>query len=260
MKLCFTTLGCYERSLDEIISLTKKYGFDAVEIRGISGELDNAKINDLSYENRKITREKLQANGITPIAIDTSSRFHKPEEYDAAIAEAITAIEIAKDMGIKYVRVFGDKFTLGVEECTKRMISGLTYLCEKAGDVNVLLEIHGECNTVEVLTPIVEKLSEYKNFGLLWDVQHSHRSYGANWKVFYDFIRPYIKHIHIKDYSDEREQLCPAGEGSIPICDIVATLLNDGYDGYFSLEWEKKWHPELCEIEIALDSFVRVMK
>ena len=259
MKLCFTTLGCYEKDLDEIISLTKKYGFDAIEIRGISGELDNANINDLSCVNRKSTREKMQQNGITPIAIDTSCWFHKPEKYDDAIAEGINAIEIAKDMGIRYVRVFGDKFTLGVEECTKRMISGLTYLCEQAADVNILLEIHGECNTIEALKPIIDKMSEYKNFGLLWDIQHSHRSYGKNWREFYDFIRPYIKHVHIKDYSDKREQLCLVGEGAIPIGDIVSTLLNDGYDGYFSLEWEKKWHPELCEMELALDHFVRVM-
>ena len=259
MKLCFTTLGCCERTLDEIISLAKKYGFDSIEIRGISGELDNAKINDLSCENRKVTREKLQNSGIIPVVIDTSCRFHRPEEYDGAIAEGINSIEIAKDMGIKYVRVFGDKFTLGVEECTNRIISGLTYLCERAGDVDILLEIHGECNTIEALTPIIDKMSEYNHFGLIWDIQHSHRSYGNDWRVFYDFIRPYIKHIHIKDYSDTEENLCLIGEGSIPIDDIVYTLLKDGYDGYFSLEWEKKWHPELCEIELALDSFVRVM-
>ena len=28
-------------------------------------------------------------------------------------------------------------------------------------------------------------------------------------------------------------------------------LIEDGFDGYFSLEWEKKWHPELpdCDTE-----------
>ena len=65
---------------------------------------------------------------------------------------------------------------------------------------------------------------------------------------------------YIKDYSDEKEQLCLIGEGSIPIGDIVSTLLNDGYDGYFSLEWEKKWHPELPEIEEALKAYVSMMR
>jgi hypothetical protein len=35
--------------------------------------------------------------------------------------------------------------------------------------------------------------------------------------------------------------------------------MDDDYDGYFSLEWEKKWHPDLPEAEIAYPGFVRVM-
>lgn len=37
--------------------------------------------------------------------------------------------------------------------------------------------------------------------------------------------------------------LCLIGEGVIPIKEIVKTLESDGYSGYMSLEWEKKWHP-----------------
>ena len=33
-------------------------------------------------------------------------------------------------------------------------------------------------------------------------------------------------------------------------------LLSDGYKGAFSLEWEKKWHPELPPVETALERFV----
>ena len=50
------------------------------------------------------------------------------------------------------------------------------------------------------------------------------------------------------------------GAGDVPIHDIVDTLVKDGYDGYFSIEWEKKWHPELpdCETEFpAYPKFVR---
>ena len=37
-------------------------------------------------------------------------------------------------------------------------------------------------------------------------------------------------------------------------------MLEDGYDGFFSLEWEKKWHPELPPVEDALERYVRLMK
>ena len=46
-------------------------------------------------------------------------------------------------------------------------------------------------------------------------------------------------------------KLCHVGDGDIPIAAIVKKLIEDGFDGYFSLEWEKKWHPELpdCDTE-----------
>jgi sugar phosphate isomerase/epimerase len=82
---------------------------------------------------------------------------------------------------------------------------------------------------------------------------------------FYKVMKSYITHTHLKDHirgtpGDERTyKLCLVGEGDIPIKAIVKQLMDDGYDGYFSLEWEKKWHPDLPEAEIAYPGFVRVM-
>ena len=41
MKLSFSTLGCYNFKLDDMIKLAKKYHIDALEVRGIANELDN---------------------------------------------------------------------------------------------------------------------------------------------------------------------------------------------------------------------------
>jgi hypothetical protein len=37
-------------------------------------------------------------------------------------------------------------------------------------------------------------------------------------------------------------------------------LRNDGYQGYYSFEWEKLWHPELEEPEVALPAYVSAMR
>jgi hypothetical protein len=34
-------------------------------------------------------------------------------------------------------------------------------------------------------------------------------------------------------------------------------LVEHGYRGYYSFEWEKVWHPEIEEPEIAFPDFVR---
>ena len=50
------------------------------------------------------------------------------------------------------------------------------------------------------------------------------------------------------------------GEGEVP-CPAVVELLNrEGYKGMISAEWEKKWHPEIEEPEIAMPQHARVLR
>ena len=253
MKLCFSTLGCSDRSLDQILSLAKNYRIPAIEIRGIDGVLDNSQIKVFSKNSLGLTSETFKAWGISPIVLGTSCSFHSPEKYEKAVFEGITSIKIAESLGAPYIRVFGDRLTEG---STDRIISGLSELCSVSPKVSVLLEVHGDYNTEETLCPITEKMRNRENFGLIWDIEHTHKPYGNGWDKFYSVFRPYIKHVHIKDRSDKIQALCLVGEGNVPVRQIAKRLIGDGYDGYFSLEWEKKWHPELPEIEAALDSFI----
>ena len=191
--------------------------------------------------------------------IEKSSKAKATDKFDKAIQEGIASVEIAEALGFRYIRVFGDKLISDERECTLRVISGLSSLCEHCENVNVLLEVHGDFNNIQALSPVLDKMSDVKNFGLIWDIEHTHKTYGDNWSEFYSFARPYIRHVHIKDYSEVSKRLTLVGDGNIPIIPIVERLLSDGYDGYFSLEWEKKWHRELPDITVALDSFVKQM-
>ena len=256
IKLCFSTLGCSELSLDDILSMSQNHGIPAVEIRGISGVMNNLEITDFCVENHNSTKNKLKSFGIIPIVLGTSCAFHNEEKYNDAINEGLASIKIAEALGIKNIRVFGDRFK---PDSTERIISGISLLCESTDKVNVLLEVHGDYNTIDALRPITDTLSAYGNFGLIWDIGHTHRSYGENWMEFYGFARPFTKHVHIKDISDKEQRLVLIGHGNVPIKPIVEKLISDGYDGYFSLEWEKKWHPELEDMPVALDSFIKVM-
>ena len=46
----------------------------------------------------------------------------------------------------------------------------------------------------------------------------------------------------------------------MPNREIVELLLEKGYNGYLSAEWEKKWHPSIEEPEIALPQHARVLR
>jgi sugar phosphate isomerase/epimerase len=155
--------------------------------------------------------------------------------------------------------VFGDRIGEKYGDTQSRAPECIARLCALSDKVTVLLEVHGDFNTVDALKPVLERLEGIENFGLIWDIGHTHRTYGDRWREFYSFVRPYVRHVHVKDISDSGKCLTLPGEGNVLIREIAEGLLADGYGGYFSLEWEKKWHPELPDIEPALEGFLRVM-
>ena len=259
MKLCFSTLGCFDYTLDEIIALAERYGVDALEIRGINSVMDNRAIPEFSEECAEETKKKLAERGIRLYSLGTSCSFHDAAKRDNMIATAKEEILVAKRMGFSYIRVFGNNLTEDKEACFERVGTALAEIADFAAEngITLLLEIHGNYNSIENVAPVLNIVGDRKGFGIIWDIAHSDKVYGENWEPFYELIRPYIRHIHLKDHKDGTLTL--PGDGVIPIIPIVERLLADGYDGYFSLEWEKKWHPEIGNIEPALDKLIALL-
>lgn len=267
-KLCFSTLGCAGLCLAESARLGKTHGMSGIELRGIAGETDARKIPDLAAEHAADSRALLDEVGIVPVVLGTSCKFHDPGKRRAALDEGVASAKAAAGLGIPFNRVFGNDAKPDAAIATRSVIEGIGELCAAAGDVIVLLEVHGDFNRSEALMPVIGALDRggVRNFGLIWDVAHSDRAYGSEWQRFYNDIAPWVRHVHIKDHvriaagSGTRSfRLTMPGDGEIPIRDIVRRLALDGYSGYFSLEWERMWHPELPPIEDALPRFVEIM-
>ena len=51
-----------------------------------------------------------------------------------------------------------------------------------------------------------------------------------------------------------------AGRGGVSFAGAVNALRELNYNSYISFEWEKYWHPEIEEPEVALPDFVKAMK
>ena len=258
MKLCFSTLGCTDYSLCEAIALAKKHKIDAIEIRGLCDILDNEKIPFFFEEESENTKNLFMESGVCPIVLGSSCTFHDKENYDAAIREGLAALRIASRIGFSAIRVFGDRIEGDEEECLARIINGISVLCKEAEGLGVfvLLEVHGEINTTRRIEKIVAACGDFPRFCLLWDVCHTRKT--CNPKDFYERFAPYIRHVHFKDIRGDLHVL--PGEGELPLKEIAEMMLSGGYDGYFSLEWEKKWHPELPPMEKALQKYTEILR
>ena len=268
MKLAATTLGCPDWSFEKILEEFEKLGLEGIEIRGLEGEMNAEKIKYFLPEYAEDTLNRVAAHHLKLIGFGTSCNFHDLAQYDANIRQGKESIDVCERMRIPSIRVFGDKFPEEYtrEEVIANVIRGLQELCTygQPKGVDVYLEIHGQFNTTEALEPVLEAMKDTPNFGILWDIEHSDRAYGDAVELFYQLIQPFIRHIHVKDYLRATEtspfRLCPVGEGEIPIPTLVSWLKRDGYQGYLSLEWEKKWVPELPEAEVAFPAYVSYMK
>lgn len=263
MKLSFSTLGCPDWSFDRIVKQARAMGFGGIEIRGVNGVMEAESIAEFSEASAAATRARLAEAGLALVGFGTSVAFHDEGAYGAMVESGRRAVDVCARMGIPSIRVFGDRIESPADmpAVAARVARGIGALCEYAldKDVAVIQEVHGDFNTIEAISAVIDGAKAHPNFGILWDVQHSDKTYGDDWPRFYEVIAPYLRHVHIKDHRRDGFALCLVGEGDVPIPAICKRLERDGYDGWYSLEWEKKWHPELPEPEVAFPAYVRYM-
>ncbi len=49
-------------------------------------------------------------------------------------------------------------------------------------------------------------------------------------------------------------------EGEAPVSEALTALRKGGFKGYYSFEWEKMWHPEIQEPEIAMPHYAKAIQ
>ena len=49
------------------------------------------------------------------------------------------------------------------------------------------------------------------------------------------------------------------GEGDVPVKTQVQVLAAGGYKGYYGFEWEKRWHPEIPDPEVAFPHYAKTI-
>jgi len=262
MKLAFTTLGCPGWSFAKILDEAEKMGFSGIEIRGIEDKMLAEEMTPFFAENKAVTLAALKDHNLEIIGFGSSVQFDDAGKFESAVAEGKRAIDVCSFMGIPAIRIFGNKILPGETETgmIARVTRGAGILAVYGEDkgVRVVLETHGDFNTLERIGAIFDKVNN-NNFRLLWDVGNTDVIYGDNFMEFYRPMKDLISHTHFKDYKRETHKHCRIGEGQVPIKAIARQLVADGYNGYFTLEWEKKWHPELPEAEIAFPEFIQIM-
>jgi sugar phosphate isomerase/epimerase len=264
--IAFSTLGCPAWSWKTILENAERDGYAGIELRGIEGEMDLTRRPELLGERLAATKADLAALGIVITDLGASSNMHVKEPAARArqLDEGRRFIDLAHALGVKYVRVFGDKIPSEEprEEVMKRVVDGFQAMASHAGPagVTVLIESHGDFTHSPDLEEVLTSVGS-PQFALLWDAHHTFVAAGEKPADTFARLGRWIRHTHLKDSkpegSDRRYVLTGAGE--VPVAEQVKVLVSGGYQGYYCFEWEKKWHPEIEEPEVAFPQFAKVM-
>ena len=267
MKLSFSTLGCPGYNMDQVIEMAIRNGYQGVELRAVEGKIELWTLPSFSGGGLKETAKKLRENNLEISCIGTSVSYsRRRDECFNSNAETIKRyIELACVLECKYIRVFGGPLVpvLGYLNSIKQIREGFALLSETANANGIipLLETHDDFSTSARVMDILDGIPLGK-FGVLWDVLHTYR-YGEPIADTYSVLKDRIRHIHVKDgknLSAGDSDLVLTGAGDMPIGDCVKVLRDGGYKGFYSLEWEKMWHPEIEEPEVAIPQYAEYMK
>jgi len=262
-KIGFSTLGCPSYPAAEIADLARTSGFDGVEIRFVRGVVDLATLDEFSPAHLAETKKIFDDAGVAVNCIDTSVRFTSTDPAERAAQRELAKANcaIATGLGAGFIRVFGGPVPEGTDpaDLAGPIADGLGTVAEDswAQGVQTLLETHDDFSTSGKVGLILDRSSP--RLGVLWDFLHSWR-HGEPVEQTYANLEDRIRQVHVKDSSTatpEGFDLVLTGTGVAPLDELVSTLLAADFDGYVDFEWEKAWHPEIEDPEVAIPHFRR---
>ena len=266
MKIAYSSLACPGWTIEEAIDKAVLYGYDAIEWRLADGEI-------ITPQTPQAVRQRLREvparHGIRIACLDSSCQVAQDSQQTRAAALELgrRMSDIAAEIGAPFLRIFGGALPEGTTRRsllapTAELLHTLgTYSGERG--VTILLETHDSWTYSADVQALIQAVA-LPTVRVLWDAHHTYRS-GEQPAETLALLGEQIAYVHFKDSYATRDQpgewtYCLLNEGDVPLRAICAVLKQSGYDGYISLEWEKKWHPEIAEPEIALPQAVPYLK
>jgi sugar phosphate isomerase/epimerase len=267
LPLGFSTLGCPRWTWPQILDFAAEHQFASIELRGILTNMDLTKVPELAPERLAEAKRQLAAHGLFVSDLGASAQMHDmdPMKHAAQLDEARRFIDLAQALGAPYVRVFGNEY---VKDAPRdAMLAHIAGSLHELGDyakgrgVTVIIESHGDFTESPALLEILTK-ADSPNVALLWDAHHT---FVAGKEEPEDTVRQlgrFIRHVHLKDSvpaaTEGGRRYVLTGTGQVPVKRQIEALVKLGYRGYYNFEWEKRWHAEIEEPEVAFAQFADV--
>lgn len=252
MKLAFSTLGVPGLPLPDVLSLARAHGYHGVELRAHPEEPVHP---GLPAAQRADAAAAFKASGVELLGVAGYARVAAPGDDGPVLDEIRALLELARDLGAPFVRVFPGGGDQPREEADATAARRLGTAAEDAAalGVRILLETHDSHRTgadaIRVLGPV-----GHGSVGALWDVMHTWLG-GEQPSETYAALAPHLGYVQVKDVASADDTTPLAlGAGVLPLAEVVEVLSRHGWDGWLCWEYEKRWYEAAAELPGLLDA------
>ena len=254
----FSTLGCPDLGLEEVCELARRWDCSRLELRCLRGRTDLPSLFEETHGTPSRLAETMTSRNVRVHLLDTS--FTLIGATDAQRGELLRFVPWAEALRVPWLRVF-DGSVHGQPPTpaqTSEAAETVRWWQEQRRrgrwEVDILMETHTACVTAEACLAVEQQLA--LPLALLWDTHHTWRAgepVAQTWRA----LSPHVRHVHVKDSVKDPAgkagyRYVPPGAGEFPWAELQAAWRQTPYSGTVSLEWEKRWHPELPALEEAL--------
>lgn len=267
ITLSASTLGAPGVSLPQVLAWLDRTEVTGIELRLSVGELADP---TSTRAERRAVRAEIEDAGVAVTAIASYVRVGSAAEDEMVVGSLVGALDFAADLGAPVVRVFPGapvepspydqvpQLLQPREEVDARAASRLNAVAAYAEDLGVLpaLETHDSHPTGQQIAAVLEQVDGA--VGAVWDLMHPWRvgeTLAESWAALSPWLSAGRGSVQVKDANlpADRTPLL-IGDGTLPTDEFAELLIEQGYHGLVTLEWEKKWHPAAADLDVALDS------
>ena len=270
-KIAGHTMGTPEYTVLEAIELMHKIGANGIEIvvqddyrSGIPCNCDEKTLKEIKD---CAERNNIKIICLTPYNSYFNSLDEKKRRQEIDAIKKV--IDYCEFFGANYIRIYGGNLAAGdnekLAERRAKLIESMRELGDIAAQKGVTLVIENHFNTMSV--------SAKDSAALIRDINHpavrilydqANLTFTENEDYLHAIAlqQQYVAYMHVKDlvfkkgvafsssnvaHPDESERNVYTrivGEGVVPWPEILRLVKEHGYEGWLSLEYERRWHPD----------------
>ena len=262
MKLSFSTKGWHNSTFEDFCNTAEDLKFQGIELHNINNRLFTDRDGAFHDYSAASTMRLLYEKKLSVPCIDTICDISIEGGAEAAEAETERCFEIAQFLGIPYIR-FKSRLQSDSEKgvkCVEEFIEKVLGRAEELG-ITLLLETSGIYRDTARLRATLDRFAS-DSVGALWNVSEAYFA-EHDPEVIIKNLGAYVRHVHFNDIvmnDDGTFDYCLAGEGELPVREIMNALRSVNYDGFVSLVWDPMWCEELDDMELIFTQFQNYMR